>query len=252
MCVFQNSPLEVEVFDHDSVGDDDRLGIVAIPLQNLLNGGANTAWYDLGEKVGKPLKGCGRIQIRVTCTPIQYSNWPPPAPPAPPPPPAAPSVDPTETLRKELKEARAACSDLEGELGETQEARVSLELEVEALRGDNHAFESKLKRVKEKGAAIQEELDRVRAQPAAVACTECEPAQHREAALREELERVKAELNRTKAERDSLQSQLKVSMGGNDHCSGELEAELEKSKSLLAMLRDARMKAARDRSTTLG
>ena len=40
-----------------------------------------------------------------------------------------------------------------------------------------------------------------------MACTECEPAQHREAALREELERVKAELNRTKAERVSLQSQ---------------------------------------------
>ena len=69
----------------------------------------------------------------------------------------------TLTLTLTLTKSRSNPNpNLEGELGETQEARVSLELEVEALRGDNHAFESKLKRVKEKGAAIQEELDRLR------------------------------------------------------------------------------------------
>ena len=80
--------------------------------------------------------------------------------------------------------------------------------------------------------------------PAAVDDTALREALAKNRELEDENERLRRELDMVRAEKDSLASQLAGFNNNAERNTGELEAELQKSKSLLAMLRDARLKAA--------
>jgi len=244
MSCLSDCPVDIDIYDSDMMGSDNRLGKVNIPLKKSLFSlkGRNVDWFELADKK-TPGESCGKVQIGLTISEVEYLNWPPP------PDDGLPVVKQlgdcsdmvssevkdliqrTTSLHDQLDKARRAADSvplLQQQLEEMKKIGVENEmlrkecLHLRKSRGGEDGFdqaESPSSRAARAAAVglgggsggvdlFEEELLEVQAlrdQYAALSATRNREA----AAKREEIDELKAELEETKARENRLKKSLK-------------------------------------------